>query len=674
MSAAAKLVLIRSAALLVVLAAATPLAAAAQQTEVDELTELSLLELMNIEVVSVSKTARKLSDSAAAVYVITSEQIRRSGATTVPELLRTVPGLQVARIDSNKWAISARGFNGRFANKLLVLIDGRSVYTPLFSGVFWDLQDVLIEDIDRVEVVRGPGATLWGANAVNGIINIITKPASQTRGTLVSVTAGATEGTIAGFRHGGALGASGDWRVYGKAFDRGRFETLALQEAHDGWEMARGGFRFDLRPDEDSSVQLQGDLYSGETESTYELALPTPPFVQVQNSTSFVRGANLLGQYQRSVGADSSLTIRAYYDRTDREDGLFSEIRDTYDLEVQHETRLAGSHHLLWGAGYRRSSDRIGSSFTIGVEPSRRSVGLFNAFIQDDIGLADGRVRLTLGTKLEHNDYTGWELQPNTRFLWHVDARNTLWGAVSRAVRTPSRIEQDGMIVSQVLPPFSPDNPGPLPVAPIFLADGTLEAEALLAYEVGYRWHPRDDVSFDFAAFVNDYDGIRSSEVGAPVFVPPALLQVPARIINGAGVRTKGFELAVDWTPALWVRFHTGYSYLDVDAGDRDGSSALDVGSNPQHQAFVWASFEPLADVDVDLRLRGVSELALQDVPGYVTADARISRRFSNGLELAFVGWNLLHRRRLEFVSEFTFLGLPAQVERSVYLAATWHF
>lgn len=661
-------------AVLLVTALAPMGVSAQQQAAVDELTELSLQELMNLEVVSVSKTARKLSDSAAAVYVITAEQIRRSGATTVPELLRTVPGLQVARIDSNKWAISARGFNGRFANKLLVLIDGRSVYTPLFSGVFWDLQDVLLEDIDRIEVVRGPGATLWGANAVNGVINIITRPTNQTRGTLVSFTAGSSEGAIAGFRHGGALGADGDWRIYGKASDRSRFTTPAGAEAHDGWELAQAGFRIDVRPDEDTEVRFQGDIYAGEMESTYALAIPAPPFVNVEDAVSFVRGGNLQGEYRRSLGTASGLTIRGYYDRTDRDDGLFSELRQTYDLEVQHEAALGEIHHLVWGVGYRRSNDQIGNSFTIRVDPPRRGVGLFNAFVQDDIRLAADQLRLTLGTKVEHNDYTGWELQPNARFLWHIDDRNTLWGAVSRAVRTPSRVEHDGLIIPSILPPFSPMNPGPLPVAPVFVADGEFESEALVAYELGYRWRPADTISFDLAAFLNDYDGIRNSVVGEPVFVPPALLWVPARIVNGEGVQTSGFELAAEWSPGLWVRLQAGYTYFHVNLGGREVDSTLDVGSNPSHQGFVWASFEPFAEVEADVRLRGVSELAMDGVPGYVTADARLSRTFPNGLELALVGWNLFHERRLEFISEFTFLGLPAEVERSVYLAATWHF
>lgn len=656
--------------IVLLLAVAWPGLAAAQQDDADQdaLTSLSLQELLNTEVFSVSKSARKLSDSAAAVYVITSEEIRRSGATSIPELLRTVPGLHVARIDANKWAISARGFNGRFANKLLVLIDGRSVYTPLFSGVFWELQDTLLDDIDRIEVIRGPGATLWGANAVNGIINIITKSAAHTQGALASLSVGAVEGNNAAFRYGGAIGLDTHWRVWAKAFDRDASVALTGEEANDDWDMARAGFRLDSAPDAASSLTFEGGIYTGEAGSTYDIDIPRPPFERTFPVQTVIRGGHLLTEYRRDMGDTGALDLRLYYDRTDRRDPLFTEKRDTFDVDAQHEISLGRIHHVVWGMGYRVSDDEIGNSFTVSLDPDERRTELFNAFVQDDISLASDRVRLTLGTKLEHNDYTGWEIQPNVRVLWRIDPTQTLWAAVSRAVRTPSRIERDGRIVTSILPPGTPGNPAPFPVAALIWGDSGFGSEKLVAYELGYRVQTGATVSVDVAAFYNDYDDLRDGRVDPP-FPGNGFVIVPLVLTNNAEARTWGAELALEWQPEVWARVRGGYGYLDTEFDDPGLT-----GSNPQHQGFVWASLEPMSRLELDMRLRYASRLPLEDVPAYLTADARVGWRLDNGLDLALVGQHLLHDERVEFVSELTLLGLPARIERSVYLAATWQF
>jgi iron complex outermembrane receptor protein len=494
----------------------------------DDLTKMTLEDLMDVEVTSVSKKAEKLSDAAAAIFVITQEDIRRSGVTSIPEALRMAPGIEVARIDENKWAITSRGFNRRCANKLLVLIDGRTVYTPLFSGVYWDIQDTLLEDLDRIEVIRGPGAALWGANAVNGVINIITKQANNTQGGLVSGGSGTEERGFASGRFGGLIGKEVYYRVYAKYSERDPFESFAVPNlshgdfnipsgsclhCHDrlntqkrernGWETLQGGFRLDWQRTSSDSLTLQGDIYGSNSGESLTVASFTYPFARDFTNEPSKAGGNILARWKYSFCNSSDMALQLYYDRTEGGEASAKEFRDTFDLDFQYRFAPNKRQEVMLGLGYRYTREDFEDSFTYLLYPQSRDDQLFSTFIQDEIEIMPSRLRLILGSKFEHNDYTGFEIQPNARLLWKPHALHTLWAAVSRAVRIPSRAEHDIQINALVLPPGISQNPGPLPVLVSFFGNNDFDSEELLAYEIGYRTLIHDLVSIDVAAFYN---------------------------------------------------------------------------------------------------------------------------------------------------------------------------
>jgi iron complex outermembrane receptor protein len=404
-----------------------------------DLTQLSLEELMHVEITTVAKKEQPLFESPAAVYVITREDIRRAGFTSISEALRLAPGLQVARLDANKWAITARGFNGRFANKLLVLIDGRIVYTPLFSGVFWEVQDLLLEDVERIEVIRGPGATLWGANAVNGVINIITRGARDTQGGLVRTGTGSEERGFGALRYGGALSPEAHYRIYAKYFKRDAFVDAAGAKTADDWDIVRGGFRLDWEPPHPGSLTLIGDMYGGTLGQTLEeIASPQPPYIQSFDFDTEVAGASLLGRWKHRTAAGADLTLGLFLDRSERQDVVFDEVRHTLDMDFQQHFAPSLRQDVVWGLGYRLTSDRLDSTFLF-IDPPERKVQIFSAFVQDEIALAQNRLRLTLGSKLEHNDFTGIEIQPNVRLLWMPSKQHATWAAAP-ALATARRL------------------------------------------------------------------------------------------------------------------------------------------------------------------------------------------------------------------------------------------
>ena len=419
----------------------------AQAESESDLTELSIEDLMEQKVTSVSKTEQAFSDTAAAVFVVTQDDLRRSGVTNIPEALRMVPGVQVARIDSNKWAITARGFNGRSANKLLVLIDGRSIYTPTFSGVYWETQDLVLEDIERIEVIRGPGASVWGANAVNGIINIITKHAEDTQGGLVSLTAGDEERVIAGVRYGGRLGEQGYYRIYGKHFERDGLVDESGRDAGDDWDLTRGGFRVDWAPSASDTVMAQGDVYDGDIDQNFTVpSISSPTGGQRVLESGDASGGSLLARWEHLQSLASRVSVQFYYERFRRNDTFQNERRDTFDFDFQHELALTMRQEFIWGLGYRLSSDHITDAELVSVSPEERDLNLFSAFLQDRISLFDDHLELTLGTKLEYHTFSGWEYQPNVRTIWKPHRNHRLWASFSRATRTPSRGEIDGDI------------------------------------------------------------------------------------------------------------------------------------------------------------------------------------------------------------------------------------
>src|SRR5437879_4231967 len=384
------------------------------QNKID-VTTMSVEDLMNMQVTSVSKRTQKVADAAAAIFVLTQEDIRRSGATSIPEALRLVPGLEVARIDQNKWAIGSRGFNGRFDNKLLVLIDGRSVYTPLFSGVYWNVQDVMLEDVDRIEVIRGPGATLWGANAVDGVINVITKKAKATQSAVVTAGAGTDERAAGGVRYGGKLGDNTYYRAYTKYFDWGPSAYPSGMTAHDGWDALRGGFRADWTPAGANSLTLQGDVYRTRFDETLTVASLSAPYSNTFPNNGKYSGGNILGRWNHT-SEGSSMSLQMYYDNTTITDhSLFGDHQNILDLDFQHGFHVGDSQQFVWGLGYRSIHDKNDASFTVSLQPNQVTLNQFSTFLQDEISLVDNRLQFTRGSKFEHNKFTGFEIRSEER-------------------------------------------------------------------------------------------------------------------------------------------------------------------------------------------------------------------------------------------------------------------
>jgi iron complex outermembrane recepter protein len=629
--------------LVVLLAAWSAVAGRAQEEPVDPeaLKRLSLEQLMEIDVTSVSKRSERLSQAAAAVTVITGDVLRRSGATSLPEVLRLVVGLHVAQSDARAWAVSARGFNSTTADKMLVLVDGRSVYTPLFSGVFWDVQDTLLADVDRIEVIRGPGATLWGANAVNGVINIITKSAAETQGGLTAAAAGSEERGFAGARYGGALGAGGHYRAYAKVLDRDALVRADGAGAGNPTHRGQGGFRVDAGPSDADALTLQGDLYSG--------SVGEPPF-----GTDDVEGGNLLGRWRHRLAGGSDLRLQVYYDRTHRNiPNLFAERRDTWDLDLQHHFQWGGRHDVVWGAGFRTTSDQVVDSAIFQWVPAHRTSELWNLFAQDEIALAHD-LHFTIGSKFEHNDSTGLEVQPGLRLSWTPDGRHTLWGAISRAVRTPTRLDEDVRVT----------------VGPqvILVGNRDFRSEELLAYELGYRVQLAAPVSFDVATFYNVYDRLRSQE-------PSPGGGLPLTFANELNAETYGAELRATLQVETWWRLVPSYAYfakrLRLDPGSHDSSGGTAEGDDPRSRFNLRSSMDLPHRIELDGLLRYVGALPAPAVPAYVELDLRLGWWPTERLELALVGQNLLHAHHPEF-------GPPGparnEVQRGAYGKVAWRF
>ena len=602
-----------------------------------DLSHMSIDELANIEISSVSKKKESLSAAAAAVFVITQEDIRRSGYTSLPEALRLAPNLQVARVDASQYAITARGFNTTTANKLLVLIDGRTVYTPLFSGVFWDVQDVMLQDVERIEVISGPGGTLWGSNAVNGVINIITRSAHATQGTLLNAGFG-TEERGGAARYGGKLNDDTTFRVYAKGFERDGTETANGTDVHDRWYKQQAGFRLDSGSAGDK-MTLQGDIYDGKLD-------------QMTNRDKTISGANLLGRWNRSLGGDDSLQIQTYFDRTRRDyPGVFREQLDTYDIDVQHRFRWRKNHDIVWGGGYRVMEDNVTNSAQLGFLPTHRSLKLANLFVQDSIAL-DESWKLTLGAKLEHNSYTGLEAQPSARLAWKINDRSLAWSAISRAVRTPSRIDTEFYIQN-----------GPIAL----FGDKNFDSEELTAYEVGYRVEPTKNSSLSISTFYNVYDELRTIEL-SPGGVLPFVIGNKMRG-NAYGVEMWGTYRVNDW----W-RLNAGYNYFKKDLElASDSSDTLSIAgseTDPRYQFSLRSSMNLAHNLELDVGLRSIGGVSSGDMPSYTTLDARLGWAVAKGVILSVSGFNLLDREHPEFGSPAT----RSELRRSVYMEASWQF
>ncbi len=598
---------------------------------------------MNQTVVSVSRRAERLSAASAAITVITAEDIRRSGATQLPEVLRLAPNLEVAQASSHQWAVSARGFNNALANKLLVMIDGRTVYTPLFAGVFWDVQDVLLEDIDRIEVISGPGGTLWGANAVNGVINVITKSAKETQGGLVLGGGGQELNGIAGVRYGGQLAPDVYYRVYGKYFDRDSTVFADGREATNAWFMGRGGFRLDWEAPGENLLTFQGDYYQG------GVAQPHAPHLNLG-------GGDLIGRWTHRFSEESDLRVQMFYDHTHRRiPHTFAEDLDTYDLDAQHRFAVGERNRVVWGLGYRIFWDDVRNSPDLAFLPPHLNRQVFSTFVQDTVELIEDTLNLTMGSKFEHNDYSGFELQPNARLAWLPASGQTVWAAVSRAVRTPSRIDRDLHVPG--VPPYS-----------VIQGGRGFESEKLIAYELGYRAQPATPLTVSLTGFYHDYDDVRSAE---PVAPPEPF---PVRIGNGLRGETYGAELAADCLVTDWWRLRPGYTELQVHLRPKPDSRDVTNGSGESHdpnRSFsLWSLWDLPAHIEFDSGFRYVAAIANQDVPAYVELDARLAWHPRPDLEVAIAGQNLLHAHHAEF-------GAPAnrfEIPRVIYGKVTWRF
>lgn len=653
-----------------------------------DLTAYNLEELMDITVTSVSKKSQRIANAAAAIYVITQDDIHRSGVTTIPDALRMVPGVQVAQIDSNKWAVTSRGFNGRFANKLLVLMDGRSLYTPFFIGVYWEVQDTLLEDIDRIEVIRGPGAALWGANAVNGVINIITKSTEKTKGVLVSAGGGSNETAFASARYGAAVGQTTDLRLYAKHQQRAGFVDATGQDTYDDWHSTQGGFRLDSHLTTEDKLTVQGDYYEGKLDETYLLYnLPTPSNPSysriVQNETG-VSGGNLLTRWQRTLSDTDHLSLQLYYDHTERNMIVSPQKFNTVDLDLQHRFALGSYQDVVWGLGYRFSRYEVTNSSTLSFDQQRVNNHLFSSFIHDEITLIPATLSLMVGSRFEHNDYSGFDVQPNGRLLWTVTPNDSVWAAVSRAVRSSTKGEQDihyNYRTMQQPPSMSLDPSNPRDNLRLeIVGNRNFKSEELLAYEIGYRTQPLARLSFDVAAYYNSYENLRILTPGTPY--TDAVSDVrPFVLSNNMHGHAVGVELSADWTPLDWWRLQASYSYQNLTMF-LEGRSTDSInkgnaeGDVPQHQFSLRSGFDLSRQLTLNLWLRGTDRLASIDgvsIPGYVTMDARLAWKPVKNLELALVGRNLFENHHAEFIPEYINTQ-SSEVVRSVYGKLTWQY
>jgi iron complex outermembrane receptor protein len=623
--------------------AAAQLAPASGTTS--KLKKLSIEELMDVEVVSVSRHAEKLSESASAVRVISGEEIHRAGATTLPQALRLASNLHVAQLSASYWTIGARGLNqsGTTSNKLLVMIDGRSIYSPLVTGTYWDQRDVFLPDVDRIEVISGPGGSAWGANAVNGVINILTKSAAQTQGGLVYAGTGLEENAVAGLRYGGALGRWGHYRVYAKHLDYDDTLRSNGTDARNRWVFSQTGVRTDTKPVGATTLMVQGNLYTGWVE-------------QAASARGEYDGGDVQARWTVPIADDSTLTAHAYYDSARRgAPTTFADRIDVVDVEVQHEWRFGtGRHRLVSGAGHRRSDDKVRNLPNQAFLPANFVHRLSMAFVHTELTLLPDRLRLIVGSKYEENNYSGADHSPNVRLAWFPAPGQTVWTAVSRAVRTPSRVDRDLFIPTR---------------APFTAAGGpNFGSEELLAFELGWKGRVGERASASLATYVHDYHGLRTLEQ-----------PVPFQFANGLDARTYGAELFFQHALSDRVTWNLGYTWFKSDFRLRSWSRDLNNGNveiaDPEHQAQLRVSTDLTPHWELDLGLRYVARVptlaarVVSFVPAYLELDARVA--YVRGeWEFAVIGTNLLDRAHPETGQ----VSNRREIQRSVQARVQWRF
>jgi iron complex outermembrane recepter protein len=640
---------------------------------------MNIEDLLNIEVNSVSKKAQKMSEAAAAIYVITPDDVRRSGATNIPDLLRMIPGMDVAQINANSWAVSVRGFNHQFTDKVLVLIDGRAVYSPLLGGVNWDTQDVPLEDIDRIEVIRGPGATVWGANAVNGVINVVTRKAEDTTGGLIS-GGGGSEGQAYGMlRYGSSIGKRVNYRVFGKYRSYGILPEFDGEPGHDSWNLGHGGFRADATISRKDWLTMQGDLYTGREGGTIiHIYSVDPPVTDDQTVRFGLSGGNILGRWKHSFSGRSETTFQFYFDNYARLGPEASEKRNTLDFDFSHHLAWGSRQDLVWGLGYRRTWDKTAGTIDQAFTPPDTQLHLFNTFVQDTVALDPGRVFLTVGTKLEDSYFTSFGFEPSARVAWTPSHWQTFWAAVSRAERTPDR-RHEGLVAALAAIP-DPEGSG-TPLEVILFGNPQFMAEHVLSYEAGYRAQRGERLSFSVSAFFNRYDHLETLERGSEAFEPvpaPARFVVPITFGNLMYGSTEGAELAGSLKITSRWTLSPSYAFLEMHlrtkASSQDTTSALNYqGSNPQHQAQLRSHVEIFRNLSWDASSYFVSPLPAEQVPAYTRIDSQLSWKLGEQAEVGVVGQNLLHDHHLESNDTLTLVN-PALIKRSAYARFVWHF
>ncbi len=654
-----------------------PVAATAQdnsQTSTQTLKALSLEQLGNIEVTTLTKEPKLIWKTAAAVFVITQDDIQRSGVTSIPEALRLAPGVEVARINSNEWSIGIRGFGSRLSRSVLVLMDGRIVYSPLTAGVYWEVQDTMMEDIDRIEVIRGPGGTIWGPNAVNGVINIITKDSKDTQGGLISAGGGNFEHGFGEARYGSGNGKDFTYRLYGKGFGRGpEFHPNGIK--YDDWEAGQAGFRMDWSEQKRDHVTLQGDIYDEQAGQSVGASTYNPPANFIANGEAHLSGGNILGRWRRTFGEGKDFQLNAYYDRTDRHELNVGDVRNTVDIDFL-ERLPAPRQEISWGLGlYASHGDDLEVVSGLYFDPNQRTDQIYSAFLQDEIAVVPKKLSFVAGTKFLKTNYTSLLLEPSLRLLYTPTSTHTFWASVTQSVRTPADVERDLFLSSYIgtasdgLPFFARIN-----------ANRNFKSERLTGYEAGYRRLVTTKLYLDLATFFNQYHDLLSEDLIGLPFVEdnpaPTHLLLPASFGNGLRATTEGGEVDAEWQPVHFWRLYGAYSFLEMHVGR--GAGSMDVGtapsvegSSPQHQVFLQSKLDLPKAVTADFQVRYVSKLPAEMVPAYWTGDISVGWTATKQLRFTVVGQNLFQPYHFEALYDPQ--GLVG-IRRSVLGRITWQW
>jgi iron complex outermembrane receptor protein len=636
------------------------------------LANATLEDLMKIDVTSVSKKEQSLSKTGAAVFVINREDIRRSGAVNIPDLLRMAPGVEVAQINANEWAISIRGFNTVFSNKVLVMIDGRTVYNDEFSGVYWDQIDVPLEDIERIEVIRGPGGTVWGANAVNGVINIITSSAADTKGGLAVAGSGNAQGAAGLVQYGGNAGAGGAYRIFGKYFNDENSPLPGGQTAPDAWHTGHAGFRSDWGLTSTDTLSVQGDFLASQGGEQLMSFSGTPPVPSSLNTLLTDKSADLLGRWEHTLQDGSQTSLQISDSEVLRSQAGSKLADNTLDVEFEHHLALGSRHDVVWGLDYRFTDISIHpyAPWGVQVNPQARATSLFAAFAQDEIRLGNA-VFLTVGTKVERNDYTGVAFEPGVQLVWSINAKHSLWGSAARSIREPNSIEHSVQLPIGVVPV-----PGAGNALLVLEGNPSLQAERLTDYEVGYRTQLNSRTSLDLTGFLSWYRHLVTEQTEAPYAGSTGFI-IPVMYENLAHARDYGVEFFANWQVTSRWRVSPGFSALRMsigrDPGGNDTVIAQTPGNSPRQQAEVRSQLNLRRNLEWDSSLKYVARLQNLNDPAYARLDTRIGWNFGESMELSVVGQNLATRRRFEF-TDFSGLFTSSQVGRTAFVKLTWRF